>query len=320
MSYRIASCLLLLATGCLTAASDDRAGGGGGGKSDIWGADDRIERYEIQTDALREAAFRAGALIQTSELELDAEHQTYSVPNVSTFAEAQNLCEGERFADQPVPAYCSGTLIAEDLVLTAGHCVAAIPCSDTSFVFDVAYDEPTLLPELAARDIPAAKVFRCAEVVASEYVGGVAEGAVDYAIIRLDRKVTDRTPATVNWSGAVEVDQPAYVVGQPMGLPQKLATGKVTATDNPAFVQHDADVFGGNSGGPLFDKHGTLIGIHVNSSGMRYIPGPSGTCNVAAVCGENAECLYPPHAYDPRAMKARLSEALRTELGIAVEP
>ena len=88
------------------------------------------------------------------------------------------------------------------------------------------------------------------------------------------------------------------------------------AVTNPNFVEHDADVFGGNSGCGLFDAAGTLIGIHVLSSGVRYVTAPSGGCNVVAVCGVNASCDVKPLAYDPRRLKTELSAEIRTELGI----
>lgn len=320
MTTRMAVCLALSVVGCV-AAEGDGDPSGPGGKGDIWGTDDRIERYEIQTTALQEAATRSAAIVELSSLTHDAVRNTYSL-GLTPLRRTQSLCDGERFADQPASAMCSATLIGDDLMVSAGHCFDARPCDQIAIVFDFAYEQRELLPEVAARDLPAANVYRCVETLAAElhYDDMDRSRDVDYAVFRLERKVTDRAPAKVNWQDPIVAGQPAYVIGHPMGIPQKLATGKVTDTSNSAFVIHDADVFGGNSGGGLFDRNGTMIGIHVNSSGQRYIPGPTGTCSVAAVCGENADCPNPPHAYDPRAMQLRLPSAVRARLGLDIPP
>ena len=44
------------------------------------------------------------------------------------------MCPDERFAAQPANADCSATLIAPDIMLTAGHCINS--CGDSRFVFD----------------------------------------------------------------------------------------------------------------------------------------------------------------------------------------
>ncbi len=50
----------------------------------------------------------------------------------------QPLCEATTpFYGQPTPGHhCSGILVGEDLVLTAGHCVGMTSCADQRFVFD----------------------------------------------------------------------------------------------------------------------------------------------------------------------------------------
>lgn len=40
-----------------------------------------------------------------------------------THAKDYYLCMGEKFAEQPVIANCSGALVAPDVIMTAGHCL-----------------------------------------------------------------------------------------------------------------------------------------------------------------------------------------------------
>jgi V8-like Glu-specific endopeptidase len=317
---RIAFTALLVFAGCTQEST--ATGPTGGGKDDVWGTDDRVERYEIQTQALRDAAQSSGGTFLMTDLVHDETRDVWSAKTpTKTLGEDQHLCEGERFANQPAVAYCSATLIADDIMVSAGHCFQWSRCEDFAVVFDYAYDAAPTDPMAIAKDMPAANVYRCAEMLATEYnVDYDAERGADYAVFRLDRKVTGRTPARVNWTAPLVNEQPAYVIGHPSRIPQKLASGKVLdGTMNPDFIMHDADVFGGNSGCGLFDAAGTLIGIHVHSSAQRYTSDPRG-CNVVSVCGENATCMRKPHAYDVRALKLKLSPELQTRLGIPAMP
>ncbi len=312
-----AASLLILAS----CTDGSPANGGAGGKGDVWDTDDRVERYEIQTEALREAARSSGGTFLLTDLVHDETRDVWSAKTpTKTLGEDQRLCEGERFANQPAVAYCSATLITDDIMVSAGHCFQWSRCEDFAVVFDYAYDAAPSDPMAVSKDIPGSKVYRCAEMLATAYdVDYDAERGSDYAVFRLDRKVTDRPPAPVNWSDTLDNGEPAYVIGHPSRIPQKLAMGRILDNTNPDFVVHDADVFGGNSGGGLFDARGRLIGIHVHSSAQRYTSDPRG-CNVGSVCGENATCTRKPHAFDPRSLKTRLSPELQMRLGVPATP
>ncbi|PTL84207.1 hypothetical protein DAT35_12305 [Vitiosangium sp. GDMCC 1.1324] len=73
---------------------------------------------------------------------------TFPGQNLGT---AYNLCTSQRFRDDPTAAFCSGTRIDDDLVLTAGHCVtSANDCTNTRFVFN--YDQPSAGTQVAVND------------------------------------------------------------------------------------------------------------------------------------------------------------------------
>ncbi len=74
---------------------------------------------------------------------------------------------------------------------------------------------------------------------------------------------------TLDWQTAGEdrVGSPIYVIGHPLGLGWTVTQGVVSAHRMPgessaiALIQTDAGISPGNSGGPVFDSKGMLIGI-----------------------------------------------------------
>lgn len=95
----------------------------------------------------------------------------------------------------------------------------------------------------------------------------------DLAVILLSDPPDDLQPAVLADSDAVEVGSPVMAVGNPLGLSSTATTGIVSALDRPVTtsdgsstvvtnaIQIDAAVNPGNSGGPLFDASGEVIGI-----------------------------------------------------------
>ena len=51
------------------------------------------------------------------------------------FGTAYGLCDDKLFRNQPIGAFCSGFLVADDIIATAGHCVEEDNVTDISFVF-----------------------------------------------------------------------------------------------------------------------------------------------------------------------------------------
>ena len=70
-------------------------------------------------------------------------------------------------------------------------------------------------------------------------------------------------------SDRLEVGEPVMAIGNPFGLEQTVTSGIVSAKERfigsgpyDDFIQTDASVNPGNSGGPLVDTRGTLVGIN----------------------------------------------------------
>jgi S1-C subfamily serine protease len=94
----------------------------------------------------------------------------------------------------------------------------------------------------------------------------------DLALLRVDTKELDLHPLELGDSGSVQVGDPTVAIGNPYGLDRTLTTGVVSAlqrrlTAPSGFtidhvIQTDAALNPGNSGGPLLDAGGRVIGIN----------------------------------------------------------
>jgi 2-alkenal reductase len=96
----------------------------------------------------------------------------------------------------------------------------------------------------------------------------------DVGLIKLISPDHTLTPVPLGESAAVQVGQPVAAIGSPLGNENSLAVGVVSAIHRsiPALtvsqykvvdaIQTDAAITHGNSGGPLFDARGRVIGIN----------------------------------------------------------
>jgi S1-C subfamily serine protease len=95
---------------------------------------------------------------------------------------------------------------------------------------------------------------------------------VDLAVLRLADPPDDLQPIPIGTSADLAVGQYVYAIGNPFGLSRSLTTGVISALDRrlptapgreaAGVIQTDAAVNPGNSGGPLVDSLGRLIGVN----------------------------------------------------------
>ena len=99
------------------------------------------------------------------------------------------------------------------------------------------------------------------------------DGASDVALLKVDPgKVPNLKPLPLGDSSKVQVGQQVVAIGNPLGLEFTMTSGIVSAIDRPLSsptgatiengIQTDAAINEGNSGGPLIDASGRVIGIN----------------------------------------------------------
>lgn len=125
--------------------------------------------------------------------------------------------------------------------------------------------------------------------VAAKVVG--TDPSTDIAVLDVDRPSSELTPLSFAPNGSLQVGDSVAVLGSPFGLEGTLTTGVISAVGREIqspngftienAVQTDAALNHGNSGGPVLDTQGRVVGVAAQirsesggSDGVGYaIPG-----------------------------------------------
>lgn len=93
----------------------------------------------------------------------------------------------------------------------------------------------------------------------------------DLALLQIRADIPHTIEATVFPGEAVQRGEDVYLVGNPLGLDATVTKGVISSTNRMfrvswadaevPFIQVDAGIAGGNSGGSLYNEHGQLIGV-----------------------------------------------------------
>jgi putative serine protease PepD len=98
------------------------------------------------------------------------------------------------------------------------------------------------------------------------------DDSTDIAVIKVDAPAALLHPLTLGNSAGVQVGQEVAAIGSPFGLPGSLTSGIVSAVDRTitapnqfsisGAIQTDAAINHGNSGGPLLNASGDVVGVN----------------------------------------------------------
>lgn len=179
---------------------------------------------------------------------------------------------------EPVPAPAVGTTSWQEVVEEVAGSVVAITvrqelggAEGSGVIFDA---EGLVLTN--AHVVEGGRAFDVVladgRVLDADIVG--LDETTDLAVLRLSDPPADLVVATLGDSDTLRVGQEVMAVGNPLGLAGTVTTGIVSALDRPTVtegareavvtnaIQVDAAVNPGNSGGPLFDAAGRVVGIN----------------------------------------------------------
>ena len=99
-----------------------------------------------------------------------------------------------------------------------------------------------------------------------------ADTTRDIAVLAPFTQPSFVVPATIGASSSLQVGDEVFAVGNPLGLAGSMSAGVVSGLDREVkltvseqslrgLIQFDAAVNSGNSGGPLLDRRGQVVGI-----------------------------------------------------------
>ncbi len=232
----------------------------------IAGEDDRKDVYEMtesEQDQRNLALSRSTVILTDKSNISDNGNGTYTL-SVKSFRQ-RNMppCSDEKFANQFVGGWCSGFLVGEDLIATAGHCgTTEEAVKDTAYIFGFQASSPT---------DPGRMIFDEKQVYFGKELLAFDESSTgDYAIVRVHRKVNapGAKPLKIRDSGEPSVGSKLGVIGYPSGLPVKIAFGNETVLmrKTDPWLISNLDTYGGNSGSAVFNENGEVEGILVRGA------------------------------------------------------
>ncbi len=155
--------------------------------------------------------------------------------------------------DQHVSGGGTGFLIDKrGTIATNQHVIADATRVRVTFMQGAAFNEPELLSE---------------------------DAAVDLALLRVPLSEPDVgepvtvAPLELGDSDGIAVGQPALSIGNPLGLDHTLTDGLISARrlyEGRQWIQTTVPISPGNSGGPLFNYRGQVIGVTTASVGGSF--------------------------------------------------
>lgn len=107
----------------------------------------------------------------------------------------------------------------------------------------------------------------------------------DYAVLKLDEVIYDRQTLKLNKSANITQTQSIYALGFPAIITYvedasyyttndvtitQGTVSKITTIGNLSYIQHSANLSAGNSGGPLVDENGYVVGINTSTVSSEY--------------------------------------------------
>lgn len=223
----------------------------------IYGEDNRIDPILSSNTMHRELARSTAAMIPNRNLLINDGNVIVGGASL----EQRGICKKERFSQQLTAANCSGFIVGPKTLVTAGHCIRSMrDCTGSKWVFD--YQVESEDQQWAM--VPRSSVYSCKKIVRTVLDSRTKD---DWAVLELDRAVTDRRILEYRKAGRPAKNAPLVVIGHPTGLPTKIADGANVRIRYDKYFTANLDTYGGNSGSAVFNAEtGVVEGILVRGA------------------------------------------------------